>query len=316
MIKKGDARDERYVRPKRAEEKFKLAQRLQQSIYLYGITGIGKTAFVKNMLGRKRYYYYSAKETSAEQISLPEDDKHHIIVVDDLHYIMNDRQRDEYADKLRFLMQCRNIWLILISRCVISQWLMPLHVDHTFLIIQEEDLYLDRRGQDAYFEKWDINMPPEQAKGIWQIAGGNPLFLRFVALAGGDARQAIDDLWKYFLYIYEQWDTELQEFMMEISVLERFDASMAQMVTSRRNVRQLLKRAQETGNFLQKKMGCMNIILFCRTICIHYWKENLMQGSCPVFIIMRGICMKCMEIFRMLLRCTKREEMKKAFYGS
>ena len=255
MEKKGYIRDEKYVRPKRAEEKFKLAQRLQQSIYLYGITGIGKTALVKDMLGRKSYYYYSAKETGAEQILVPEGDKHHIIVVDDLHCIMNDRQREEYADKLRFLMQCRNIWLILISRCVISQWLMPLHIDNTFLIIQEEDLYLDRHGQDAYFEKWNINMSLEQAKGIWQIASGNPLFLRFVALAGGDVRQAVDDLWKYFLYIYEQWDTELQEFMMEISVLERFNASMAQMVTGRRNALQLLKRAQETGNFLTEKNG-------------------------------------------------------------
>ena len=46
MVKKGDARDERYIRPKVAEEKFKLAQGLKQNVYLYGMTGIGKTAFM------------------------------------------------------------------------------------------------------------------------------------------------------------------------------------------------------------------------------------------------------------------------------
>ena len=255
VITKGGAGDEKYVRPGQAEKKFKMAQGLQRNVYVYGITGTGKTALVKSMLGRKTYYYYSAKETSAEQILIPKDDKHHIIVIDDLYNIMDDGQREAYAETLRLLMQCRNIWLIMISRCAIPQWLMSLHVDNAFLIIEEEDLMLDRCGQDAYFEKWNIKMSMEQAKKIWQTAGGNPLFLRFVALAGGDVRQAVDDLWKYFLYIYDQWDTELQEFMMEISVLERFDASMAQVATGRRNVRQLLKRAQETGNFLKETNG-------------------------------------------------------------
>lgn len=255
MIKRGNTRDEKYVRPKMAEEKFKMAQSLQQNVYLYGITGIGKTAFVKDMLGRKSFNYYSAEESGAEQILLPEDDKPHIIVVDDLHHIMDDRRREEYTDRLRVLMQCRNIWLILIARCAIPRWLMPLHVENTFLIIQEKDLYLDRLGQDAYFEKWNIKLSLEQSKNVWQLAGGNPLFLRFVAMAGGDTGQAVDDLWKYFLYLYDQWDTELKEFMMEISVLKHFNASMAQMVTGRKNAQQLLKRALETGNFITEKNG-------------------------------------------------------------
>lgn len=255
MGKKGDTRDEKYVRPKVAEEKFQLAQGLQQNVYLYGMTGIGKTAFVKDMLGRKSYDYYSAERDCAERIVIPEDGKAHIIVIDDLQHIMDGRQREEYADRLRVLIKNRNLWCILIARCAIPRWLMPLHVDRAFLMIQEKDLYLDQCGQDAYLKKWNVNMPLEQSKKLWENVGGNPLFLRFLAMAGGDVRQATDDLWKYFLYIYDQWDTELQEFMMEISVLEHFSASMAQMVTGRKNAQQLLKRALETGNFLTEKNG-------------------------------------------------------------
>lgn len=65
-MKKGDHADERYIRPKGAEKKFKLAKELGQTLYLYGIVGSGKTAFIKDMLRRKRYNYYSARETSVE----------------------------------------------------------------------------------------------------------------------------------------------------------------------------------------------------------------------------------------------------------
>ena len=41
-MKKGDHADERYIRPKGAEKKFKLAKELGQTLYLYGIVGSGK----------------------------------------------------------------------------------------------------------------------------------------------------------------------------------------------------------------------------------------------------------------------------------
>lgn len=255
IIKKGEGADDRYVFPKRAKKKFKLAQELQQNVYLYGITGVGKTALVKNMLGRKSFYYYSAKETCANQIIVPNDDKYHIIVVDDLYFIMEPAQREEYADVLRLLMGNRNIWLILISRCVIPQWLMPFQIDNAFFIITEEDLLLDCGGQEEYFAKWNINLPPDKAKAVRETGGGNPLLMRFVVLAGGDVAKAVDDMWKYFLHIYNQWDGEIQEFLMEISVVEKFDIKMAQMITGRRNVQSLIQTMFEMGNFLIEKDG-------------------------------------------------------------
>lgn len=263
MIKKGDGGDGGYVPPRRAKKKFKLAQELGQNIYLYGITGIGKTALAKHMLGRKSYDYYSAEETGADQILVPEDGEPHIIVIDDLHYIMEAGQREAYAAVLRSLVRRSDLWLVLISRCDIPQWLMPLHMDSIFFVIAEEDMLLDRGGQEDYFARWNITLSPEQSGKAWQTGGGNPLFMRFVALAGGDVDQAVDDMWKYFLYIYNQWDGEMQEFLMEMSVVERFDIKMAQMITGRGNVQPLIKRMLETGNFLRERDGMYeyNVIL-------------------------------------------------------
>ena len=39
--------DTRYFRPKKALKKMKLAQSLGQTVYLCGVTGLGKTTFVK-----------------------------------------------------------------------------------------------------------------------------------------------------------------------------------------------------------------------------------------------------------------------------
>lgn len=254
-IKRGNGAEDRYVRPKRAEKRFKIAQEMQQNIYLYGITGIGKTAFVKDMLKQKCYSYYSAKETDADQIEIPKSGKLEIIVVDDLQELSGEGQREEYEDRLRVLSAHRNVWLILISRCRIPQWLMPLHLENMFFIMKEEELRLDRAGQNAFFKKWDLNLPPEISEQLWQMSEGNPMFLRFAALAGGDVRQAVSDMWSYLFYLFDQWDAEIQEFLIEMSVVERFDIRMAQLVTGRRDVGRLLKRVLETGNFLKEKDG-------------------------------------------------------------
>lgn len=264
MVKKTEgAEGDKYIRPRRAEKKFRLAQEMGQNIYLCGMMESGKTAFVESMLGGKGYVYFSAKEAAAEEIVV-RDDKRHVIVIDDMHEVTGESQREEYAASLRLLLRRRSVRLVLLSRCSLPQWLMPVYLDREFLVITEEDLRLERQQQDEYFEKWDVSLPPKEANRVWQMGGGHPLFLRFVALSGGNVDQAADDMWKYFLYIYDRWDTELQEFMMEMSVVERFDLPMAQMVTGRRNVEQLLRRIVEMGNFLIEKDGMYEYNFFLK----------------------------------------------------
>lgn len=245
----------RYVRPKNAEKKFKVARELGQTVYLYGITGSGKTALVKDMLRPNSYCYYSAAQTSAEELKPLKAGGLQTLVVDDLQEVQGRVRQEDYAKALRALAVRRDVWLILISRCRIPQWLMPLNVENAFLVIDEADLQLDRLEQDVFFERWNLSLPPETADRIWTLAARNPLFLRFAAMAGGDIQQAISDLWSYLFQLYDQWDPELQEFVMEMSVVERFDARMAQMVTGYSDVQRILKKATEAGNFLKEKDG-------------------------------------------------------------
>ena len=257
--------DETYIRPREAAGKWKLAQSNRQAVYLYGVTGIGKTALVENLLGGGKYHYFSAARTGPEQIRIPADGKLQTVVLDDLHEVTAGQMREACAVLLEKLLGRQDVWLILISRCKVPRWLMSLHVRYGFLLIREKDLRLGRKEQDQYFEKWNLCLPRETADWLWEAVEGNPLVLRIVALARGDLEQATEDIWNYLeTHVYDQWDMELQEFIMELSVVDRFDLGMARMITGRNDVERMLGRVGEVGDFLTETEGVYQFRLVVR----------------------------------------------------
>lgn len=248
--------DETYIRPKEAAGKWKLAANLHQTVYLYGVTGIGKTALAENMLSRCKYDYFTAAHTNPEQIRIPKDGRHRIVVIDDLHTIMTEQAQEEFAPVLEELIERKDVWLILISRCRVPRWLLPLHVRYAFLLIEEKDLCLSRKEQDLYYEKWNLCLPRETADQLWEAVHGNPLLLRIVALDHGDLEQAGEDICSYLeAHVFDQWDLEIQEFIIELSVVGQFDIGMARMITGRNDVEQMIAKVCETGNFLIETDG-------------------------------------------------------------
>lgn len=260
----------RYFRPKKAAKKMKLAQEMGQTVYLYGVTGLGKTAFVKDYLGRRKYAYYSAENYTEWQFETPEEGKQQIIVIDDLYLILQTELREEIYPLLESLVERREVWLILISRCPIPRWLMPLYVDYLFCVIEEKDMLLSREEQDSYFEAWGVYPGEHVLELLWQRGKGHPLALRMLALEllkmdlepeemdKAKMEDAFfrgqDKLWYYLeTHVYDQWDMELQEFLMELSIVDAFDVEMAQMITGKKNVEQLLEQAMETGDFFEKR---------------------------------------------------------------
>ncbi len=265
--------DIRYFRPKKAAKKMKLAQSMKQTVYLYGVTGLGKTAFVRDFLGRRKYAYYSAETYAQWRLEMPQEGKEQIIVIDDLYLLTQPDVREELCPLLELLIEQREVWLVLISRCQIPRWLMPLYVNHLFCVIDERDLLLDREEQDLYFESFGVYPGELLSQMLWNQGQGNPLALRMMALelqrmdTGQEKSdrsemeeaflRAKDNMCRYLeTHVYDQWDEELQEFLMELSVVESFDTQMAQMITGKKNVGQLLERAMETGDFMDKGSTC------------------------------------------------------------
>lgn len=262
--------DERYIRPKAAYELMKRAQNIKQTVYICGTTGFGKTSLIADFLAKRKYEYHSIEDISVEdleKLAKEDHEKERIIVFDDLHLIQDQNEKELYAQIFNKLINNENVWLILISRALIPAWLKPLYFQKIFVIIQEKDLLLDDAQSNEYLAKWPIKANNELSRGIKKLAQGHPLCLRIILirlLHQDEIGQAVNhdsiqsflddarhDWWDYLEnHIYDQWDSALQDFLMDISIVEKFDVMMAQYITKKNDAGQLIVKAQESGNFI------------------------------------------------------------------
>ena len=262
--------DKYYIRPKAANDRMKLAQNMGQTVYISGATGFGKTSFVADYLFRRRYEYYSMAE------SVPEDilrglscEKNRIVVVDDLQRLTETVERETARETVEKLVKDPEVWLVLVGRCPVPAWLKPVYIQHVFVMIGEKELALSEREEKDYLKMWDLELTDRAEKRLRTLSCGHPLFLRIEALRLKQMEtepdstenrirmemsvieQARSDWWDYLeVRVYSQWDVQLQEFLMDISIVEQFDLSMARMITRKTDADRLIRLAQETGSIL------------------------------------------------------------------
>ncbi len=269
-VPKASTPDWTYIRPKKVFELLKMAQSMAQPVYVYGVTGSGKTALVQNYLMKRRYEYYSMCHDDIAEINANEfHTQKRIVVIDDLHSLFEPKKRRAAFETLRQLVNNPNVWLIMLSRCPLPAWLMPLYVERSFVTIAESDLFFTQDMCDEYWEKWSLNPLPETRKRVWELCVGHPLPMRIMALRlnamknehiSGEALQkaeletvdAAQGDWRDFLnaHVCDGWPVELVEFVTDMSIVERFDIPTARLISKKSNAGQLIKMAQEMGNFI------------------------------------------------------------------
>jgi LuxR family maltose regulon positive regulatory protein len=268
--------DEYYYRPQTAYRQLQSARGTRQTVYIYGATGSGKTSLAADYLIRKRHIFYSGGETDAgelehflrvkEKTAGKKESTVTIVVLDDLQFVEGEEQRQAYAGLIDEMSARKDIWLILISRAPIPGWLKLVHTRHVFSVISEEGLRFSREEQDRYMDKRGLALTSAVLDRLWDLGHGHPLFLKMAALRfleipedAADRQaaqmQAIDvtrrDIWDYFETAErEQWDVELQEFLMELSVVDQFDLALAQHITKHPEAGRLIRQALEIGNFM------------------------------------------------------------------
>ncbi|MGN0142362.1 MAG: LuxR C-terminal-related transcriptional regulator [Roseburia sp.] len=288
--------DERYVRPQTAWEQMKAAQNIRQTVYIYGVTGTGKTSFVADFFARKRYCYADLADTTIAEIAELVQEKtdtvnvahekanaQTVVVIDNLHLLDTQADRSACGQLAAELSGRKDVWLILISRAPLPKWLKPVFVRYLFMTIGEEELCLTEREQENYLEKWELSPTETACKRIWDLGHGNPLYLRIAVMrlkdisgaeAAGDRpgaelraiEESRKDLWDYIeVHVFDQWNVELQEFLEAVSIVEQFDLQMAQQITKKKDAGKIIQRAQETGNFLLERMESDRSIYELRT---------------------------------------------------
>lgn len=256
------AEAEFYVRPRNANRKMKAAQTLFQTVYLYGISGCGKTAFIRDYMGKRRYYYYSAEQLNEQELEIPFSGKQNIVVIDDLHQLRTDEVREALIRKIEILTKREDIWLILSGRSRMPSWLIPLYYRKIFTVIEEEDLLLSEGEMAEYLALWGLTLREEDFKKIMKLSCGIGIVARLIAMELSSGRpfdatyieRMRNNFWDYLdRHVYDQWEVEIQEFLMQVCIVEEFDKHLAEMITGRNGVERMLNIAEQLGNFIFMK---------------------------------------------------------------
>lgn len=243
---------ENYICSQKAIRKLRSARKFRTPLYLYGVTGIGKTSLVLNNLRMKHCSYYSAAQVDAEEIMIKEQTSIYTVIIDDLHCVSSVEQREAYCKKIGKLLERENIWLILIARCPFPRWLLEFRTKYIFIEIPEEDFLLSREEQTLYLEQFDLHISEEIQQEVWELARGNPMPLLFLVMEKGDLERGKKRQWDFLeTHVYDQWNIELQEFFMDVSIVETFTVKLAAMLTGRSDVEKLIAEAEVTGNFFE-----------------------------------------------------------------
>ena len=264
-----------YIAPEAALKKLRVAKGLGQAVYIYGATGYGKTELVRQYLSRRRYHYISCAEDAAglmETAETAQEAASHssgkekeaqprtVMVVDDMHLLKNAEGRKAVLS----LAGRQDVWFILICRSPIPAWLMPLYIKGGFLVITEDDLRLGEKEISAYMDSQGLTATEEEVAFVAVRSQGNAYTVRHTALKmlegmrpGPEMAEEIVEAFAAYLesHVMVQWDSDLLEFLVQVSVTDEFTLPLAEMVTGNRHAPELLERAAETGNFLSCKDG-------------------------------------------------------------
>lgn len=247
-----------YVRPHLAYSKMKLAEESGRTVWLYGATSYGKTSFINSYFGNRHITYFSANQLQEADL-ITSEELRGTIVIDDLQTLLCPDICQDIWKAIEKLVMKEDAWLILISRGKIPKWLHGTFIKHLFTVIEEKDLELSDAEIEKLIQKWEVHLTEEQVTALSVSALHNAYFisLTLAHLSKGEEyttsllKVVQQQFWDYLeLHVYEQWEPQMQDFLLRLSIVERFTVPMARMITGKNDAEYLLRHAMEIGNFL------------------------------------------------------------------
>lgn len=255
---------EEYIVPNKAIKKMRACKAIGNTTYIFGVTGSGKTELASQFLKNKPYFYTSCLEHTwdSEELSrccancasskkgLP------VVVIDDLHMLYNEEKRKEIIE----LTAREDIWLILISRSPVPSWLNESYIRHGFIIISEEDLGLSVSDVKEYLAQSHMEVSESAVARFVELSEGNGLVVKASIVEILNNKLIDEELEEkirtnYINALEEKvivWlDADVKELLMKLSLVESFSIDLARMITGNKNVREVIRRAEESGNFIR-----------------------------------------------------------------
>jgi len=250
-----------YIPASAAYKKLNYAYDCHTNVYIYGATGYGKTRMVTEFTKGKSVAWFSCLSEDFDlflERVFAEPETLDCIVIDDLQFLNDEKQINEVVR----LIKNTKAWVVLIGRMTSPQWLLPIMAEGNISVISEKLLRFTGLEVKALFEENDLSIDSEVAEYIVSASDGNVYAIAATMLlyreSGGEKKdytQVVKDLFMNHLenVIIPQWDIELQEFLMKVSVVDEFTLPLAIMITGDDRAANMISEASMVGNFLTKE---------------------------------------------------------------
>ena len=251
-----------YVSPGEAEQKLNTADILKRAVLVYGSCGFGKTTLIRHYLEDRVCLFtdvYEKNWTVGFRKSLAgRQDEPEVLVFDNLHFL---KTQEEY-DLIRGLILEKKYWIVMAGRCGQPGWLRPLYFGGELALIPEKSLRLDRQNLKDLAALYGVTLPDYQTDYLCSQGEGNALFACIAIRAFIDHPELdrkemdahINRGFKRYVQcrIEEQWDPELYEFAMYLSLTEGFTLDLAREISGNDRAGALLERLSEIGSFMRE----------------------------------------------------------------
>ena len=258
-----------FIKPKKAWRLLRTADDENVTSYIYGVSGSGKTTLVSRYLGTRKYMVVDAGGIRPDDLVVESSNARKIIVIDNLHEL-SWGDVDTVREQIIELIRREDVWVILVGRCPVPPWLSAVRFQEGFYVVDSKLLMFSLEDIKKYAEYAGFSINEAQVQRMYYETTGLPLavemcHIKYMEMAYTSkmtddmycdfSRRVVDEMCNYLEYhVYDNWDVEMQEFLMEISVVDEFTTKQAEMITGRSDSELLIERAKWLGNFMTSRM--------------------------------------------------------------
>ncbi len=235
-------------------EKWKHLLDSHYSLYVYAMTGIGKTTSALELAAN--YYdnwalFSATKDTFIDEVEKYIDNGQYqaqptLIIMDDLQWLKSASRQHRLGELIRSSRtKYQNLFFVLLSRAYLPSYLNPLYLTKQLAIEGKRSLWLNRKQVAALISVEHFPSYQEKAQQEYlidqclEICRGYPIgiqsFLHQIREGKRDfnqirirVRQELFDFFDHFTAT--QWDRELRDCLIRLAIFPEFDLNMAREI--------------------------------------------------------------------------------------
>ncbi|MDA8233700.1 MAG: LuxR C-terminal-related transcriptional regulator [Clostridia bacterium] len=179
----------------------------------------------------------------------------HILIIDDFH-VAECAELEELLVKISGL-RLKDIHILILSRTSPKLCSVDLKVKGLLFEITKEHLRFDSEEILGYYKFYDIEITAPAVEKIGSFTEG---WASAVYLSSLYFRQNPDNLFNIAIFdidrlientIYKGYDREVREFLLKLSILDRFDTEICSYLTGNKNAYELLSRVLNENSLIK-----------------------------------------------------------------